>query len=218
MENILQVMANFIIHTIQGGGYWAVAGLMAIESANIPLPSEVIMPFSGYLVSQGTLNLWWTATAGAIGCVIGSIFSYWLGMIGGRPLIERFGKYVLISHKDLDRADRWFQKHGEAAIFFSRLLPVIRTFISFPAGIARMHFGRFVLYSFVGSFPWTLALAYLGVRLGQNWERIRGSFRGLDYLILALILIGIIWYVWRHLKNIKELSSEKQKGSKKTSR
>jgi len=206
MESFLQIIANFIIHTIQTGGYGAIVGLMAIESANIPLPSEIIMPFSGYLVAQGVFNLWWAATAGALGCVVGSIFSYWLGMLGGRPLIMRYGKYVLISHKDLNRADRWFKKYGEAAIFFSRLLPVVRTFISFPAGISRMHFGRFVLYSFIGSFPWTLALAYIGLRLGENWEKIRGSFREFDYVIVGLIVIGIIWYIWRHLKNIKEES------------
>lgn len=200
---ILSSISAWIIGVINTLGYGGVVLLMAIESANIPLPSEIIMPFSGFLVAQGKLNLFLVALAGAIGCVIGSIFSYWLGKIGGRPLIEKYGKYILISHHDLDTSEKWFLKHGEMMVFVGRLLPVIRTFISFPAGIAEMNFWRFVIYSFLGSLPWTLFLAYLGQKLGENWENLRTYFHGLDWLILGLIIIGIIWWIQRHIKNSK---------------
>src|SRR4030042_438655 len=167
-STILSAIATWIMSVISALGYGGVILLMAIESANIPLPSEIIMPFSGFLVAQGQFNLWLVGLAGAIGCVIGSILSYWLGMVGGRPLIEKYGKYILISHHDLDLADSWFQKRGELTVFIGRLLPVIRTFISFPAGIAKMHFWRFVIYSFLGSLPWCLALAYVGQKMGEN--------------------------------------------------
>ncbi|KKQ18668.1 MAG: hypothetical protein US31_C0002G0013 [Berkelbacteria bacterium GW2011_GWA1_36_9] len=167
---ILSAVASWIMGVISALGYGGVVLLMAIESANIPLPSEIIMPFSGFLVAKGEL------------------------------LIENYGKYIFISHHDLDLADRWFKKHGEMTVFVGRLLPVIRTFISFPAGIARMNFWRFVIYSFLGSLPWSLALAFLGQKLGENWESLRRYFHGLDWLILGLIIIGIVWWIRRHLK------------------
>ncbi len=201
---ILSVIANWIMGVISATGYGGIILLMAIESANIPLPSEIIMPFSGFLVAEGTLNLWWTGLAGAIGCVVGSVVSYYIGATGGRKLIEKYGKYILISNHDLDLADRLFKRHGEIIVFVGRLLPVIRTFISFPAGISRMNFNRFVIYSFLGSLPWTLALAFLGQKMGENWEDLRKYFHGLDWIILGLIIIGIIWWVARHLKHIKE--------------
>jgi len=199
--HILSVVANWIISVISTLGYGGVVLLMAIESANIPLPSEVIMPFSGFLVAQGHLNLWLVGLAGAIGCVVGSVVSYWIGAWGGRPLVEKYGKYILISHHDLDLADSWFKKRGEITVFVGRLLPVVRTFISFPAGISRMNFTKFVIYSFLGSLPWTLALAYGGKILGENWENLRKYFHGLDWIILVLIVLGIIWWVLRHIKN-----------------
>lgn len=205
---ILATIANWIMGVISSLGYGGVILLMAIESANIPLPSEIIMPFSGFLVAKGELNLWLVGLAGAVGCAIGSIFSYFLGAWGGRPLIEKYGKYILISHHDLDLADRWFKKHGEVTVFVGRLLPVVRTFISFPAGIARMNFSRFVIYSFLGSLPWTLALAFIGQKLGENWETLRRYFHGLDWLILGLIAAGMIWWVVRHLKKIQNPKSK----------
>lgn len=201
---ILAAISGFIISTISLLGYSGIVLLMAIESACIPLPSEVIMPFSGFLVYDGRFNIWLVALAGAIGCVIGSIIAYWAGRYGGRPLIEKYGKYILISHHDLDLADRWFKKYGDLAIFFSRLLPVLRTYISFPAGIARMRFWHFVLYTFLGSFPWCLGLGYIGLKLGQNWESLKGYFHGADYIIVALIIIGIVWWIWRHIKQNKK--------------
>ncbi len=204
IHSILAAISGFIIGTISLLGYSGIVLLMAVESACIPLPSEVIMPFSGFLVYDGRFNLWLVALAGAIGCVVGSIVAYWVGAYGGRPLIEKYGKYILISHHDLDLADRWFKKHGDSAIFFSRLLPVVRTYISFPAGIARMRFWHFIAYTFVGSYIWSLGLGYIGLKLGENWENLKKYFHGADYIIAALIIIGIVWWIWRHLKNRKK--------------
>lgn len=203
IHTILAAISGFIIGTISLLGYSGVILLMAVESACVPLPSEIIMPFSGFLVAEGQFNLWLVGLAGAVGCVLGSVLAYYVGMYGGRPLVERYGKYLLISHRDLDLADRWFKKHGDAAIFFSRLLPVVRTYISFPAGIARMRFGHFVLYTFLGSYPWCVGLAYIGQRLGENWEGLRDYFHGIDVVIAILIVIGIVWWVWRHIKHTK---------------
>jgi membrane protein DedA with SNARE-associated domain len=202
--SILITIASWIIGIITVLNYGGVALLMAIESMNIPLPSEVIMPFAGYLVARGEMNLWLVALAGAVGCVLGSALSYWIGAAGGRPLIEKYGKYILISHHDLDTADIWFQKYGEWAVLVGRLLPVVRTFISFPAGIAKMNFRRFILFSFIGSLPWCLFLAYIGEKLGQNWGSLKTYFHGFDTAILALIILGIVWYVWRHIKNLQK--------------
>jgi membrane protein DedA with SNARE-associated domain len=197
---IVALVSQFVLTTIRTGGYAGVAGLMAIESACIPLPSELIMPFAGFLASQGRFSLWILGVAGALGCVLGSIPAYYLGLFGGRPLIEKYGKWVLLSHHDLDLADRLFQRHGEPVVFFARLLPVVRTFIAFPAGVSKMNMRRFVIYTFVGSFPWCLGLAYLGMKLGQNWERLGKYFHRFDAAIGALILAGIVLYVYRHLR------------------
>src|SRR5438132_4080426 len=161
---IIEIISALVVATFSRLGYAGVVLLMAIESACIPLPSEIIMPFSGYLVSIGRFNLWAVGVAGAFGCVVGSLVAYWVGMYGGRPLIEKYGRYVLISRHDLDLADRWFARYGEAIVFTSRLLPAIRTFIAFPAGVARMDLKKFVIYTFAGSLPWCLGLAYAGDR------------------------------------------------------
>jgi membrane protein DedA with SNARE-associated domain len=198
IANILAALSGFIIAVISAGGYAGIALLMAIESACIPLPSEVIMPFSGYLVFQGRFELFWVATAGAIGCNLGSAVAYAVGYYGGRPLVERFGSYVFMSQRELDWADRFFAKWGNSAVFISRLLPVIRTFIALPAGIARMPQGRFHLYTFVGSWPWCFGLAYLGMKAGANWDYLRDYFHKFDAVIGAVIVIGGIWFVWNH--------------------
>ena len=200
---ILVAASAFIIMVISCLGYGWFVLLMSIELANIPLPSEIIMPFSGYLVFQGQFNLWWVGFFGAVGCLVGSVLSYWLGYYGGRPLIEKYGKYILISHHDLNLADRWFKKYGDATAFFSRLLPIVRTYISFPAGIAKMDFKRFSIYTFLGSLPWCLLLAWIGLKLGDNWETLKKYFHGFDWVIGVLILAGIAWWVWRHVKNRK---------------
>jgi len=203
VEKIIGVLAGFIISTISGLGYGGIALLMAVESACIPLPSEIIMPFSGYLVFTGAMSLWAVSLAGALGCVLGSLVAYALGARGGRPLIESYGKYLLISHHDLDLADRWFQRHGDITIFVGRLLPVVRTFIAFPAGVARMSMGRFVIYTFAGSLIWCWALAWIGRKLGESWDTLGVYFHRFDAVIGIALLAGITWYVWRHLKNIQ---------------
>lgn len=200
IAHLIETLASFIIATISSSGYLGIVLLMAVESACIPLPSEVIMPFSGYLVFRGEFGLFWVGIAGAIGCAVGSVPAYYLGLYGGRPLVERYGKYVLLSHSDLDLADRWFDRYGDWAIFFSRLLPVVRTFISFPAGVARMNFPRFIIYTLLGSFPWCLGLAYVGMKLGQNWDTLGVYFHRFDLVIGSLVALGVIYYLWRHLK------------------
>ncbi len=201
MSHLISALTTFVIHVISQSGYFGVGALMAIESAAIPLPSEVIMPFSGYLVSIGTFSLFGIALAGAVGSMIGSAVLYGVGYYGGRPLLERYGKYVLISHRDIDKSDHFFQKYGNLSNFFGRMIPVVRTFISFPAGAAKMNFPKFLIYSFIGSFIWSLFLGYIGLKLGQNWEKLHSTFRGLDYVVVALVLIGAAWYIRRHLKH-----------------
>jgi len=204
IAKIITILSGFIVATISTLGYSGVVLLMAIESACIPLPSEIIMPFSGYLVSTGELNLWGVAVAGAVGCVLGSLIAYWVGMYGGRPFIEKYGRYILLSRHDLDIADRWFAKHGEIIVFVSRLLPAIRTFIAFPAGVARMNLTRFVIYTFAGSLPWCLGLAYVGQKLGEQWDKddtLKTWFHRFDFLIGIAGALFIIWWVWRHIKH-----------------
>ncbi|MDH7600606.1 MAG: DedA family protein [Armatimonadota bacterium] len=207
MDEILRAVTTWITANVASLGYIGIVIMMGIESACIPLPSEVIMPFGGYLVYKdpARFNIWLMGVAGAIGCVWGSVVAYWVGSYGGRPFIEKYGKYVLIRRKDLDKADAFFARYGDAAIFISRLLPVVRTFISFPAGIARMRFGRFVVYTFLGSFPWCLGLAYLGKILGKQWDtKLRAYFHKADALIIAVILLLVVLYVFHHIKSERE--------------
>jgi membrane protein DedA with SNARE-associated domain len=195
----ISTLSAFIITVISTSGYLGVVVLMAIESACIPLPSEVIMPFSGYLVYAGRFHLLWVATAGAIGCNLGSVIAYEIGFFGGRPLVERYGSYILLSRSELDWADHFFARWGNAAVFIARLLPVIRTFIALPAGIARMPRLRFHVYTFVGSWPWCLVLAYIGMKLGEKWEtdpRLKLWFHRFDAVIVAAILAGAAWFLW----------------------
>src|SRR6266481_3646232 len=204
---IIEILSGFIVATISAMGYSGVILLMAIESACIPLPSEIIMPFSGYLVSTGQLNLWAVGVAGAVGCVLGSLVAYWVGMYGGRPVIEKYGRYVLLSRHDLDIADRWFANHGEAIVFVSRLLPAIRTFIAFPAGVARMNLKRFIIYTFAGSLPWCLGLAYIGQKLGEQWNKddtLKTLFHRFDFLIGIAAVILIAWWIWRHVGHLRK--------------
>ncbi|OFV86452.1 MAG: alkaline phosphatase [Acidobacteria bacterium RIFCSPHIGHO2_02_FULL_67_57] len=206
VTRLLVFVSQVIISVISTGGYAGIVLLMAIESACIPLPSEIIMPFSGYLVGQGRFSLWGVAVAGAVGCNLGSIVAYAVGAYGGRPFLERYGRYVLLTRGDLAWADRWFARYGEATVFFSRLLPVIRTFIALPAGIARMDFLRFNLYTFLGSLPWCLGLAWLGLKLGEHWEEtIRPVFEKLDLLIGLLLAAALVWFVRAHLRELRSL-------------
>lgn len=201
IAQILEYLSRFIIEVISAAGYPGVVLLMAIESACIPLPSEVIMPFSGYLVFTGRFNLWWVAAAGALGCNVGSAVAYFVGYYGGRPLVEKYGHYVWLSKHELELVDRWCVKYGQAAIFFSRLLPVVRTFIALPAGVMRLEFWRFNLWTFLGSFPWCLGLAYVGMKMGEHWPELRVYFHQFDIVIGVVIVAGAAWFVWSHVKN-----------------
>lgn len=204
IAKIITILSHFIVVVISALGYGGVVLLMAIESACIPLPSEIIMPFAGYLVSTGEMNLWGVGIAGAVGCVLGSLVAYWVGMYGGRPFIEKYGRYILLSRHDLDIADRWFAKYGEVIVFVSRLLPAIRTFIAFPAGVARMNLTRFVIYTFAGSLPWCLGLAYVGQKLGEQWDkdpRLKMWFHRFDFLIGIVGVLFVAWWISRHIKH-----------------
>jgi membrane protein DedA with SNARE-associated domain len=203
LEKIIATLAGFIIAIISKSGYLGVLLMMTIESACIPLPSEIIMPFAGYLVYTGRFSLLWAATAGALGCNLGSVIAYEIGCYGGRPLVERYGSHVFIGRHELDLADRFFQRFGGIAVFLGRLLPVIRTFIALPAGIARMPRLRFHVYTFVGSWPWCFVLAWIGMKLGEQWDkdpRLKQWFHRLDAVIVAVLLAAIVWFVWSHWK------------------
>jgi membrane protein DedA with SNARE-associated domain len=207
-EKILVLLAHFITYVIGAGGYAGLVALMGIESACIPLPSEIIMPFTGFLVSQGRFSLFWAATAGAVGCNLGSLVAYWIGAKGGRPLVERYGKWVLMNRHDLDRMTWFFKKYGSITVLLSRLLPVVRTFIAFPAGIARMPQLRFHVYTFLGSWPWCFVLGYVGMRLGESWNDPHSPFHELFHRfhngVLVLLLVAAIWFVWSHFNRLRQ--------------
>ncbi|GKS02984.1 DedA family protein [Sphingomonas aquatilis] len=205
-EKILGVLATFTIWVISSGGYVGIAILMAIESACIPLPSEIIMPFAGYLVSTGRFDLYLAATAGAIGCNLGSIVAYEIGKRGGRPVAERWGRYLLIGPGELDAADRFFARWGSIAVLIGRLLPVIRSFIAFPAGVARMRLVPFHVYTFLGSWPWCFGLAWVGMKLGSKWDsdpRVKAAFHRAD-LAIGIVLIALVaFYIWHRVRGLK---------------
>ncbi|OGE88419.1 MAG: alkaline phosphatase [Candidatus Doudnabacteria bacterium RIFCSPLOWO2_02_FULL_49_13] len=200
IENILAAVTHFITQTISALGYTGVVLLMAIESAAIPLPSEIIMPFAGFLALAGRFNLLALALAGAIGSTFGSWVTYGLGFYGGRPLVRRFGRFVLLSEKDLDLTERFFQRFGNASTFIGRLLPVVRTFISIPAGIGKAPLLEFTIYSFLGSFIWSYLLAWVGFKLGEHWKDLEIYFRRFDTLILVLLLLALAYAIKRHIK------------------
>jgi membrane protein DedA with SNARE-associated domain len=208
LEAIDAIVIPFLEALYERFGYVGVVIAMAIESAAIPLPSELILPFAGWSVSKGLTepltsspwSYWGAVIAGVVGNTVGSLASYAIGAYGGRPLVERYGKYVLISAHDLELADRWFARYGEATVFFSRMLPIVRTFISVPAGIARMPLWRFTLFSILGAIPWVMLLVWGGMQLGDHWLELKHNLRGLDYLIAAVILLGVGLFVWRHVR------------------
>lgn len=197
---IIDALANFVTYVISHLGYPGVFLLMALESACIPIPSEFIMPFSGFLVATGEMNFWLVVAMGSFGNLTGSWLAWWVGHRGGRPLVEKYGKYILLSHHDLDSADKYFKKYGQSTVFFTRLLPVIRTFISLPAGISKMDFKKFSLYTFVGVIPFTAALTYAGLKLRENWDGLQPYFHKFDLVIALFLALVIIWYIFRHIK------------------
>lgn len=208
MEQILSTFTTWITHYISSTGYFGVALLMTLESVGIPIPSEVIMPFGGFLVVSGQFTLFGVALVGAVGNLIGSLIAYYIGLYGGRPLVEKYGKYILLSKHDLDMTDQFFHLRGAVTVFVGRILPIVRTYISFPAGIAKMKIVPFIIYTFVGALIWSYALALVGVRLGENWEAIKVVGRKFDILIAVVILAGIVWYIRRHIRNSPKLKAK----------
>lgn len=206
ISSLIGAVSVFILSFIEKAGYIGIFLLMALESANIPIPSEIIMPFSGFLVSSGVFNFWLVVFAGALGNLIGSLFSYWLGYLV-RHNILLWNNRDRVSG-EVERARKWTEHFGDWAVFFSRLLPIVRTFISFPLGVLKVaSLWRFSIFTFAGSFIWSAFLAWLGLTLGDNWESLGFYFRRFDYLILVLIIMGLIWWGWRHFrKNKIELS------------
>ena len=203
IDSLLLWLSETMEHIITVLGPWGVSLLMAIESCNIPLPSEAVLPFAGILVNKGVMSFHIAAIFGAIGCVLGSIPSYYLGYFGGRPFVEKYGKYFLVSQKDLEDADKWVDKYGDWAFFICRMLPVIRTFISFPAGILRARKRVFFTLTFLGSLLWCYVLVFVGVKMGENMEALKSIWHKFDaVIILACLILGGI-YVYKHIKNLK---------------
>ena len=202
VERIIGGLSAFIIATISALGYGGIVLMMAIESACIPLPSEVIMPFSGSLVASGRFSLNLVAFAGAVGCLLGSYVAYFVGANGGRRFLEQYGRWVLIAPHEIEVADRFFDRWGSAAVFFSRLLPVVRTFIAFPAGVARMRLLPFTIYTLLGSYIWCWILAYAGFKLGQHWEKLAPYFHRFDRAIGLLLAIGVGLLLYNRIKGM----------------
>ena len=206
IDTLLSAVVSWIVAVISAGGYFGVMLLMAIESACTPLPSEVIMPFAGYLVSVGQFSLLGAATAGAIGCNVGSTVAYYVADWGGRAAVERWGRYVLFGPEELERTEKFFARYGSATVFVARLLPVVRAYIAFPAGLARMPMLKFQLYTFAGSWPWCFGLAYIGLKLGERWDSdptFRRLYHEFDAVIVAVLLAGFAWFVWTHARALR---------------
>lgn len=208
---MVELIGGWIVQFIATLGYFGVFLLMTLESALIPIPSEVTMPFAGSLVAAGTFNFWIVVLVGTLGNLVGSLLAYALGWWGQeavvRKIIVKYGKYLLISEHEYDRSERWFQKHGEMFVFASRILPVLRTFISLPAGVAKMNLKRFVMYTVIGCFAWSVFLTQIGVVLGNNWSSLQVYFHKFDLVIVITCVGVVVWYVWHKLKHFRRKSS-----------
>lgn len=207
INQLIEFLTHLIIAVIGAGGYWGVFLLMMLESALIPIPSEVTMPFAGYLATLGKFNFWALVCVGASANLVGSWLAYALGRWGQehvvRIVIRKYGKWLLVSEAEFDRSETWFRKYGEKIVFFSRILPVVRTFISLPAGIAEMNFWKFTYLTFIGSFIWSWILTYIGFALGKNWNSIEGIYRKLEYVIVFAVVAATIYYVFHKIKKLK---------------
>ncbi len=201
MIEALAFLTGLITGFISAIGYPGVFILMALESTATPVPSELVMPFAGYLVSAGRFTLAGVIIAGTLGCLFGSLVSYFIGKQWGMPIIRRFGKYILISEQDLKWTVNWFNRHGDKTIFISRFIPVVRHLISLPAGVGRMNLVKFSTYTFLGSLVWVTILAYAGMKLGENWDAVRKITEKTSLLIVALLIIAAIIYIRRHMKH-----------------
>ena len=202
-EKIIALVFEFVTRVINAGGYAGIIALITLNSSGTPIPSEIIMPFSGYLVYLGRFNLFLVATAGAVGCNIGSAIAYWIGAKGGRPLVERYGKWVLMSHHDLDRMTWFFDRFGSIAILLGRMMPIVQTFVAFPAGIARMPRLRFHIYTSAGSWIWYFCLAWAGMKLGEKWHtdpKLEQAFHRFHVSVELAVIAALVWFLWTHLK------------------
>lgn len=196
---------DLITQVYEAVGYLGVALWVAIESVIIPIPSELVLPFAGFLVGEGTAvepltgqpwNYWLTVLAGTIGATVGALVAYAIGALGGRPILERWGRYIGVSAADLERGERFFEKHGDAASLIGRMIPVVRSLVSFAAGVSHMPIGRFTLFSFIGSLPWTAFLVFGGMQLGSNWDTVSGILSQFEYAIVGFLLVLTVIWLW----------------------
>jgi membrane protein DedA with SNARE-associated domain len=201
IAQLLSILSSFIIAVVSAMGYTGIFLLMALENVFMILPSEVILAYAGYLVLTGEFDLWLVTTIAALGCNIGSSFVYYISAKGARPILMRYGKYVLVSRRDIQRADEWFERYGQWAVFFCRMVPMLRSLIAIPAGVARMNFWKFNLYTFLGSWPFSFALTYAGYALGEHWPTLEVYIQEFDHIIAVILLAGFAACVWRHWKH-----------------
>lgn len=204
---VIEIISAWALKVIDQTGYLGIFLLSMVESAGIPIPSEIVVPFSGFLAQQGRFNFWLLVLVVSLANLIGSVVIYWISRSGGRWLLEKFGKYFLISQHELNHVDQLFFRHGVKFVFWGRLLPVIRTFVSIPAGVAKMSFWKFSFYTLLGSLPWNFALALIGFKAGENWDMLHSFFRKFDFVIIGIIIVAIAWYIYRHIKK-KHLTHE----------
>ena len=201
---IVEKLVEYITLGISSGGYIGLFLLMVLESMIAPVPSEVVMPFAGYLVLQGRFNFWIAALASSLGSIFGSLISYYIGVYGGRPFILKFGKYLLLEEEHLEWTEKWFKKQGEKTIFISRFVPVVRHIISIPAGIAKMSINKFLVYTFVGASIWNFILLYAGYKLGEHWNKIHQFSKELDIIFVIAVVLFLAYFVWKHHKKKNE--------------
>lgn len=206
INQLISFITNIIISVIGFSGYWGIFLLMGAESALIPIPSEITMTFAGYLASTGKLNIYLVILVGALANLAGSWFAYWLGYWGEKyvvlALIKKYGKYILISVNEFEKSEKWFRKYGQSITFFSRVLPVIRTFISLPAGIAKMNFWKFTVFTLIGSLIWSAFLTYIGYILGKNWNSLHPYYQKFEYVIVGGVVLLAVYYLWHKISKI----------------
>jgi membrane protein DedA with SNARE-associated domain len=201
LYRMMELLAVFAIDVISAIGYLGVFFLMVMESMVIPIPSELVLPFAGFLISRGDFNLATVMFAASLGSIIGSLISYYMGRYGGNAFVIKYGKYVLLDVEDLKRAERWFERRGEYTIFISRFIPVVRHLISIPAGIGKMDLKRFSIYTIAGASMWNFILVYAGYLLGEHWNRIKHYSEPVSLTVAALLMIGFVYFVYRHLRD-----------------
>lgn len=200
MEALINFLGKFVESIISSFGYSGVFIAMAIESACIPLPSEIILPFTGYMVSVGHFDFWQATVIATLGNLFGGLVAYYVGVWGGRPFLKRFGRYIMINQRELAWTERLFEKHGEMTVFLGRMLPIVRTFISLPAGIARMNLLKMVTYTVFGAFLWCTFLIFLGQKLGENWTSLKPFFHRADVVIGGTLVLAVFLVVWKRRK------------------